>query len=107
MSKNTVVMGVLVDDLHEISFIEVCEQQGLPEDDLLEMLEYGLFPEFKTPSKQVTFDMLMLDRIKSANRLRQDLGINSPGVVLALELLDELELIKSELRILQRLKHKG
>jgi len=102
MSKSTIVMGVLVDDQSSISFFDLCEKQGISEDVLLDMLEHGLIPEVSMPTTHMEFDLSMINRIQSACRLQTDLGINSPGVVLALELMDELEQLHSELRVLQR-----
>ncbi|MDP3706338.1 MAG: chaperone modulator CbpM [Legionellaceae bacterium] len=102
MSKTTITVGVLVDEQHSVTFIDVCERQGIAEEALLELLEHGLLSEVKRPSKQLMFDLTMLNRIHSACRLHADLGINSPGIVLALELMDKLERLQSELRVLKR-----
>ncbi|MDP3561955.1 MAG: chaperone modulator CbpM [Legionellaceae bacterium] len=102
MVKSTMIMGMLVDDQSNISFVDVCEKQGISEDVLLDMLDHGLLPEVNIPDKQLEFDLNMLNRIQSACRLQLDLGLNAPGVVLALELLDELEQLHSELSVLQR-----
>ena len=84
-------MGMLVDDESTLSFVEICEKQGISEEVLLDMLEHGLLPKVTEPNKQLEFDATMLHRISAACRLQTDLGINSPGVVLVLELIDELE----------------
>lgn len=102
MAKSTMIMGMLVDDHSSVSFVDVCEKQGISEDVLLDMLEHGLLPEVISPDRQVEFDLNMLNRIQSACRLQVDLGLNVPGVVLALELMDELEQLHSELSVLQR-----
>lgn len=102
MAKSTMIMGMLVDDHSSVSFVDVCEKQGISEDVLLDMLEHGLLPEVIAPDRQVEFDLSMLNRIQSACRLQVDLGLNVPGVVLALELMDELEQLHSELSVLQR-----
>lgn len=102
MSKTTVTVGVLIDEQTSISFVDVCARHGISEDVLLDLLEHGLLSEVNRPSRQLVFDLNMLNRIYSACRLHDDLGINSSGVVLALELMDELEQLQGELRVLQR-----
>jgi chaperone modulatory protein CbpM len=86
------------------TFIEVCEQINLPERELCELLEYGLFPEDLIPKriKSTRFSVQKLQRLRSASRLHHDLGVNASGIVLALELLDELEQLRQEVSILQR-----
>ncbi len=102
MVKSTMIMGVLVDDHSSVSFVDVCEKQGISEDVLLEMLEHGLLPEVISPDKNIEFDLNMITRVQSACRLQVDLGLNAPGVVLALELMDELTQLNSQLSVLQR-----
>lgn len=101
MSKTTVMVGVLVDD-YSVSFIEVCEGYNISEQQLLEILEHGLISSIETPNRQLEFDREMLLRIRRALRLQEDLGLNAAGVVLALELLDELDNVNQELDILKK-----
>ena len=82
--------------------MEICQQYGVPEDLLFELLEYGLITEIKTPTKNLTFEASHLQRILSACRLQRDLDINTHGAILALELMDELNELRKELSILRR-----
>ncbi|MDF1758524.1 MAG: chaperone modulator CbpM [Legionellaceae bacterium] len=102
MTKSTITVGVLVDEQSSISFVEVCEYCEVSEKELLEMLEHGLISSIDMPSEQLQFDREMLKRIESAYRLQEDLGLNAAGVVLALELMDELQELNQELEILKR-----
>ncbi len=102
MAKSTITMGILVDEQTTISFTQVCENQGIPETVLMDLLEHGLLPEVVCPTKQMNFDVTMIHRIQSAYHLLSDLGINTPGVVLALELMDKLNQMSHELIVLQR-----
>ena len=96
-------MGVMSGDEHSsVSFVDVCEKQGISEDVLLDMLEHGLLPEVTSPSNNIEFDLEMLHRIQSACRLQIELDLNVSGAVLALELMDELDQLHSELRVLKR-----
>lgn len=101
MGDRTIITGVLMDEHTTLSFVDICHKHHIPEDLLREMLEHGLFGGEVTSINNLDFDMYMLQRIQSARRLQHDLGINLPGVILVLELLDEMEQIRDELRILQ------
>jgi chaperone modulatory protein CbpM len=101
MSDKTIITGVLVDDNMTISFMEVCQKCNISEEVLLDMVEHGLVQSPAAQLKNMFVDQRTLGRIQSASRLQQDLGINAPGVVLVLELLDELEQVRDELSILQ------
>ena len=101
MDDKTIVTGVLLDENTTISIVEVCRSCRISEDELLEMIEHGLFELKIGHPKDMGVDHNVFRRIQSARRMQHDLGINLPGVVLVLELLDELERVHNELNILQ------
>lgn len=96
------ITAIMLDGDTSLTFVEVCEQYSLSETVLRQLIEHGLFQEPCPRIKTTRFDALKLARVHSAARLHHDLGVNIPGVVLALELLDELEQLRQEVRILQR-----
>lgn len=102
MGKHTMITSVLVDETIQLTFIEVCHHHHIKEETLLDMLEQGLLADITEPHKNLVFKGRDLQRIFSACRLHRDLGINSPGVILALELLDELDSLNQQLQMLQR-----
>lgn len=102
MSKDTLLIGVLIEETTTISFNEVCRKYNIPKELLIEMIEQGLFPNQTTQIEQITLDQKALRRLESAFRLHRDLGINMPGVALALELLEEIEKMRNELDILRK-----
>ena len=97
MDNQKVVTGLLMDEHTTISIIEVCQKLNVSEAMLHELYEHGLFEQ----PIMTSINEKMLARIQSAARIQDDLGVNVPGVVLALELLDELEQLRQELSILQ------
>lgn len=103
MEKTNVITAELMDENSAlISFTQVIHHYHIPEDVLIELLDHGLLRDITSSTKELTFNPLMLKRIQSARRLQDDLGINSPGVVLVMELRDELEMLHRELDILRR-----
>ena len=103
MDRQTIITGVLMDeDNGSISFTEVCHAYHISEDVLIDLLEHGLFHGINSPLRNINFNTRMLNRLQSALRLQNDLEINLPGVVLALELRDELDELYKELDILRR-----
>ncbi len=97
-----IISAVLMDEHSTLTYIEVCEQYHIPAEVMQEMFEHGFFGQSHQALTSLHFDRATLQRLQSAHRLRQDLNINTPGVILALELLDELEKMRHELAILQR-----
>ena len=94
------VTTLVVDEGKTYTFVEVSQQLNIPEDLLNEMQAYGLF-EAIIQHNRALIDQLALQKIESALRLHNDLGINLQGVVLALELLDEIEELRQRLAILE------
>lgn len=101
MAQKTIT-AILVDETRTYSYLEVCEKFDMSETMLIEMIEHGLLNASALKLKDIIFDQKMIGRIQAARRLQQDLEVNLPGVVLALELLDELALMREELSILRR-----
>lgn len=87
----------LLETQSSLTFIEISEHFHIPEALVHEMHLEGLFE-----AHQGQVDVQKLQRIASAIRLHQAFNINLPGVVLALELLDEIEAIQKELTILKK-----
>ena len=101
MNNKTIVAGVLMDEQTTITFVDVCEKCDISEEILHDMMEHGLFTHQENQVQNIPFNEKSISRIQTACRLQHDLGINLPGVVLVLELLDELEQTRKELNILQ------
>lgn len=102
MNKDKLVVGVLIEATHTYSFIEVCHRYHIPEALLQEMLEEGLFSAQHTEKHHMLIDQKALQRIESALRLHNDLGINMPGAALTLDLLEKIEKMQKELDILRK-----
>lgn len=102
MRDKKIVTGLIMDETTTVTFVEICEQYDIPEDFLVEMIEFGLIEPGVEDIKQATFDCQSLVRIQSAKRLKRDLGMNMPGIALALDLLDKLDRLQDELDILHR-----
>ncbi len=99
MQAKRIFTAVIINEHEMYSFQEVCEQLNIPETLMMEMEEHGLF---QCEEKNHFITHQALNRIESACRIHQDLGVNLPGVVLALELLEELEELRHRLSILER-----
>lgn len=102
MTDKKIVSAVIMDEQSTISVIEICQTCNISQETLLEMMEYGLFNHLGVELHQAEFDLGMLKRIQTARRLQEDLGVNLPGVVLIMELLDDINALQDELDILKR-----
>ena len=101
MDNKKIIAGVLTNEHTTIPIEDVCQACNISEEKLLEMLEHGLCTHHIVRVNTIYFDEKALRRIQAASRIQRDLDINVPGVVLVLELLDQLEQLRNELNILQ------
>lgn len=102
MKGQKVVLGQLMDENSSVTFIELCEQFDISEKKLIELLEHGLFEETFDNIKKAEFDFEMIRKINHAISLESDLGLNTQGAVVVLDLIEELQRLQNELNILKR-----
>ena len=76
----------------------VCVAHELTEDTIAEMVSWGIAdPKGARPNKWI-FSQNDFERIGCATRFSEELDINIPGAALALELLDELNKVRRQIR---------
>ena len=83
---------------------EVCARLGIGDDMLEVCLQWAIIqhPE-PDPQGTMLFPEDALDRLGRGLRLHRDLGINWPGVSVALELLDRIEELEQQVHDLSNL----
>lgn len=87
-----------------VSFTELCEACGTEQQVLIEMVEFGVIevepPQHSEP-EHWQFPTATIERAQKALRLHHDLAVNLEGVALALDLLDEIDHLKSRIEQLE------
>jgi MerR family transcriptional regulator/heat shock protein HspR len=63
---------------------------------------YGLLEPIADEGRVVWFDLVAVRRLRTIRRLREDLGINLPGISVVLDLLGRIESLQHELAELRR-----
>ena len=86
----------------ELTLKEVCEITDLPSEVLIMIVEEGILePKGKSPNEW-SFDIYMLSIAKRASRLHRDFGIEWTGIPLYLDMIEELEKLRSENKMLKQ-----
>jgi DNA-binding transcriptional MerR regulator len=67
-----------------------------------QFIAYGLFGPVGEEGRAVWFDVRAVRRLRTIRRLREDLGINLPGVAAVLDLLERVDALQRELANLRR-----
>lgn len=75
----------------QLTLIEVSMAYGVSTDSIVELVLEGVLDPLGGKPEEWRFDEVLFRHAGIAVRLQRDLGINLPGVALALQLLDELQ----------------
>jgi chaperone modulatory protein CbpM len=89
------VTYTVFDESTRISLTEVCRFCRVDHERIFEMIQEGLLAPAGSAPQEWRFGAQEIKRIQITQRLQQDLGVNLPGAALALDLLDELERLRS------------
>jgi DNA-binding transcriptional MerR regulator len=75
---------------------------GLHPDLVERFIAYGLLSPVPGEQGARRFDVKEVRRLRAVCRLRNDLGVNLPGIAVILDLLERIEALKRELASLRR-----
>lgn len=79
---------------------ELCLACNVEAEWISELVEHAVIEPIAETGPNWKFASLSIVRVAKAKRLRQDLSLNTPGVALALDLLDEIAELRSRLKTL-------
>lgn len=96
--RTTVVIGTILEEEELLSLADVCRASQLPAESIIELVQEGIIEPIGKEPESWGFRGVSLRRIRCARRLEEDLGVNTAGVALALDLLDELRRLRARLR---------
>ena len=109
MTPNFIVTSPLqatsfvMEDITELTLDDLCRACAAHADIIIELVSEGVIDSAHLETEQAPehwrFTGLHLHRAKVALRLHRDLGVNFAGAALALELMDELQVLKAKLRV--------
>lgn len=88
---------VVVLDEEEITLADLTRTCRVHAEWVMELVDEGVI-EARAPAPQWRFSATTIVRVQKARRLQSDLGVNLPGVALALELLDRIDALEARIR---------
>ena len=99
-----VVSGIIVDSEHPLSIAELSRACCMHADWVMELVDAGILEPCRHPRhppghrrSHWQFSGSSLRRALKVRRLQRDLGINLAGAALALQLMDEMEILRARL----------
>jgi chaperone modulatory protein CbpM len=94
----TLLSGDVLEEDVELSLAQICRACRLSAEQIVELVDQGVIEPSGREPVSWRFQGISLRRVHFTQRMQRDLGVNTPGAALALDLLDELEQLKSRLR---------
>lgn len=88
----------LVEPHTVLTLTELCETCQVEAEWIAELVEHGAVDPIVQTTSDWAFSHVTLIRVAKAKRLERDLSLNTPGIALALELLDEIENLRAQLK---------
>ena len=94
-------MNISEDDF--LSLLDICRAVDRPAEHIVEMVEYDIVQPSKGGTPQTwQFSSYAVKRTRVATRLQRDLNINLEGLALALDLLDEVQQLRRQVRFFEQ-----
>ena len=88
----------ILEEHTQLTLADLCRACAVHTEQIIELVDIGVLePQGREPARW-RFGGASLHRTRRALRLQRDLGIDLAGVALALELLDEIESLRTRLR---------
>lgn len=90
--------GTLIED-DSLTLEQLCQACGVHADWVISLVEESIIEPQGNEVQLWRFSGASLVRVHSALRLQRDLGVNLAGIALALDLLEELDKLRSQLKV--------
>jgi chaperone modulatory protein CbpM len=91
------LVGKILEEEVELSLADLCRASQLPAERVIEWVHEGVIEPVGRQPETWRFQGVSLRRVRCARRLEEDLGVNTAGVALALDLLEEIERLRARL----------
>jgi chaperone modulatory protein CbpM len=96
--KKSVTTVELLEVDVEFTLSEMCHACGVESVEVVKLVDEGVLEPTGSNRNRWRFPGVSLQRARKALRLQQDLGVNAAGAALALELIDELDRLRTEMK---------
>jgi chaperone modulatory protein CbpM len=94
--------GQLIDDDVTLTLVELCQACKGSEDLVTALVFEGVLEPVGQQPQEWRFTGAAIRRTRLAQHLTQDLEVNTPGVALALDLLDQIDMLQAQLARISR-----
>ncbi len=98
MSRHSMHIEI-IDENFEFSLADLCQCCTVQAETIIDMVEEGMLTPAGTSPSDWRFTGTAQRQIEITLHLQRDLRVNLPGAALALDLMEEIEMLRSKLQI--------
>ncbi len=100
MSKDAIkpISGTIFDETAEITIVELCDVCSVDRKMIDQMIDEGILELMDSGHGRRRLPYSSVRRTRTVIHLQRDLGVNLAGAALALELLDRIDNLRTQLR---------
>lgn len=103
--RTDILTGIILEEEIHLSLRELCDACAVHAEFITELVNEGVIEPSGFDKSHWCFSGVSLHRIRAAKHLQRDLGVNLAGVALALDLLDEMQRLHTQLQKLSGPDH--
>jgi len=96
--RTDILTGIILEEEIHLSLRELCDACAVHAEFITDLVDEGVIEPSGFDKSHWCFSGVSLHRIRAAKHLQRDLGINLAGVALALDLLDEVQQLHTQLQ---------
>lgn len=100
--EQEILAGLLMDEEYLLTLGELSRACRVHAEWIVELVEQGIIEPRGRELRHWRFSGNCLGRVMRVQRLQHDLGVNLAGAALALDLLDEIRVLRRRLAIIDR-----
>ncbi len=99
MIKQTadILIGQIIEDETRLTLRQLCDACAVRAEYVIELVDEGFIEPSGMEKSHWCFNGVSIRRVQKAKRLQHDLGVNLAGVALAIDLIDEIEFLRTRL----------
>ena len=89
----------IIDEHFEFTLDELCQCCAVQDETIIAMVEEGMLSPVGSSPSEWRFTGKAQRHVEITLHLQRDLRVNLPGAALALELIEEIEMLRRQLRV--------
>jgi len=100
-SERQTIRGIVLDEFTEVTMDDLCRTCRVDQTVVISLIEEGIVEPHSRDETPWRFSGSALPLVVRAIRLQRDLELNPAGVAFALDLLDEIDRLRQQIKLIK------